>query len=157
MPRRDPSSPQRVSTSEPDVPPHATAASLRRGLWNHLLVYPPLVSAICGLARARLDPSRRADAFLVRLLGGPSPCPREPLPARPPPSREQLASALLALDPGGTLLDAIVADLISLEAGVATGLSLRLHTPPRASRGFRLYTARVRSRYAALCVARSAA
>ena len=99
MPQRDPSSPQRASTGEPDLPPHATAASLRRGLWNHLLVYPPLVSAICGLARARLDPSRRADAFLVRLLGGPSPCPREPLPARPPPSREQLASALLALDP----------------------------------------------------------
>ena len=118
-------------------------------LWRHLLVYPPLVPAICDLARAWIDPTRRRHAALTRLL--------DPGPTRAArPSREQLCIALAAVDPTGTLLDAIVADLLSLDAGVTSGLNLHLERPPAISPAFRLYTAGVRSRYHALWTAREA-
>lgn len=127
----------------------ADDTDLQLSLWRHLLVYPPLVRAICDLARAWVDPTRRTHAALVRLL--------DPGPTRAArPSREQLCIALAAVDPSGALLDAIVADLLCLDAGVTTGLNLHLEHPPPTSPAFRLYTAGVRSRYHALWTAREA-
>lgn len=126
------------------------ATRLRRSLWRHLLVYPPLVTAICSLARASLDPSRRTHAALAHMLDAARPKP----PAAPcPPSREQLGAALVAADESGALLDAIVADLVSLDAGVVTGLNLPLAAPPRSTRGYHLYSARARTHYHALWLA----
>lgn len=125
------------------------ADRLQLCLWRHLLVYPPLVRAICDLARAWIDPTRRSHAALTRLL--------DPGPLRVArPSREQLCIALAAVDPSGALLDAIVADLLSLDAGVTTGLNLHLEHPPPISPAFRRYTAGARSRYHALWAAREA-
>lgn len=147
MPQRDRSSPlpARAKPRDHDTPAHLDRAHLRRGLWRHLLVYPPLVAAICDLARASLDPSRRSHAALARLLDA-----ARTRPTRSSPSRERLGAALVAADETGTLLDAIVADLVSLDAGILTGLNLHLAHHPPTSPAFHRYSTTARTRYHAL-------
>lgn len=130
---------------------------LRCSLWHTALGYPPFVAGIGELAREVLPASRRPTAALEAMT----------LAARKlrdrdllvhlneyRSARETLSRALAEADLDNLVIDRLLADLIGIEAGEHSGLSMRVKQPPRGSLPFLSYVHGVRREYQALWVAR---
>jgi hypothetical protein len=149
------------STNDPSAAstePQAAALAgrlhaLRRSLWRTALGYPPLVAAICALAREVLPasacPVLALDAMTIaarglrrraRLAHG----------AQYERSREALSGALAGADVDGRVADLVLADLLAIAAGEQRGLSMQCKPPSRGSLAFLRYVHGVRREYQAL-------
>ena len=128
---------------------------LRRIFMRSMLSFRPFVGPICSLAREVLptrprlisatDTMRRAAQNLQDTEIGVH---RQAFER----AREDLACALDEVDEQGLFADLVVADLIGIEAGQESGLSLKLE-PPTRNVSFLLYVTTVRRNHQAIWTA----
>jgi len=131
---------------------------LRHSLWTAALGYPPFIAGLCELACEVLPatscPTAALDAMTLaarKLRDRDLTVHREQY-AR---ARVALTRALAVADIDNLLADRMLADLISIEAGEARGLSMKVKLPPRGSLPFLKHVHAVRSEYQALWSART--
>ncbi len=124
----------------------------RRSLWWAALAYPPFVASVCALAREVLPaascPGAALDAMIVaarKLRDRDLRIHREQYES----SREALTRALAGADVDNIVADRLLADLVSIEAGQHSGLSMKVKSPPRGSLPFVTYVHGVRREYQA--------
>ena len=131
---------------------------LRRSLWRATLNYPPFIAGICTLAREVLG----ADGTPVEALEAMTVAARK-LRDRDllihrrafESAREVLTTAMAESDIDGQVSERVLADLIGIEAGQSTGLSLKVKLPPRGSLPFLTYVSAVKVAHHAFWTARS--
>ncbi len=129
--------------------------ALRRIFMRSMLSFRPFIDPICSLARevlptgprliAATDTMRRATRNLQDAEVG---IHRQAFER----AREDLACALDEVDEQGLFADLVVADLIGIEAGQESGLSLKLE-PPTRNVPFLLYVTTVRRNHQAIWTA----
>jgi RNA polymerase primary sigma factor len=146
-----------VLTREQEFVLAARIADLRRTLWRTTLNYPPFIAGICALAREVLGGNAPADALEAMTVAARKLRDRDLLIHRRAyeAARESLTAAMAEADVDGQVIDRVVADLGSIEAGATEHLSLKVKLPPRGSLPFMSYVAGVRAHYQALWAARS--
>ncbi len=134
----------------------ASIPTLHRIFLRSTLSFRPLIAPICALARDVL-PERRLPAATEAMqqattalrVDGERPALREAFEA----AREALTTILAEADGHGLFADLVVADLIGIEGGQSTGLSMNLDPPPARNLPFLLYVTRVRRNHLALWTA----
>ncbi len=131
---------------------------LRRSLWRAALSYPPFIAGICELAREVLPapgcPGAELDAMILaarKLRDRDLNLHREQYQR----SREALAHALAGADIDSLVADRMLADLVSIEAGQHSSLSIKVKLPPCGSLPFVSYVHGVRREYQAFWSARA--
>lgn len=134
--------------------------TLRRVFLRSVLSFRPFIPPVCGLAREVLPPGPRLLATTEALqraaldLDGGEPAARQQAFAA---AREDLTATLFEADAEGLFADLVVADLIGIEAGQRSGLSMKLEPPTTRSLPFLLYVTTVRRNHLALWTAQSPA
>ena len=131
---------------------------LRRSLWRATLNYPPFIAGICTLAQEVLGadgcPTEALEAMTVaaRKLRD-----RDLLIHRRAfeSARETLTTAMAESDIDGQVIERVLADLIGIEGGQSSGLSLKVKLPPRGSLPFLSYVSAVKVAHHAFWTARS--
>ncbi len=147
-----------VMTRDQEVMLAGRIRELRRSLWRATLNYPPFIHGICELAREVLTPDPvLAAALEVMTVAARKLRDRDLLIHRRAyeSAREALTVAMAEGDLDGQVMDRVLADLVSIEAGEASGLSLRVKLPPRGSLPFLSYVASVKAQHHAYWAARS--
>jgi RNA polymerase primary sigma factor len=130
---------------------------LRREYWTRLLGYPPFLDAMLSLVQEALAARGRKAGSMAEMLRA-----AEVLRARPRQDERERAEAvrlafaeeLADLDPSLELADRLFAELESIDAGNARGVSLAVRAPARGSATFGRYLHGARSARMALCAAR---
>jgi hypothetical protein len=144
-----------MNPSPPNVASAPHMQVLRRIFMRSMLSFCPFIEAICGLAAEVLPGKSRLIAAIEAMRravqdlheGGPG-VSRQAYER----AREDLACALDEVDEQGLLADLVVADLIGIEAGQESGLSLKLEPPPR-NVSFLRYVTTVRRNHQAIWTA----
>ena len=136
--------------------PHMQA--LRRILMRSMLNFDPFIDAICDLACDVFPPESRLTTAIEAMRRAARNLEDTQLGARQAleRARDDLACALDEVDEHGLFADLVVADLIGIEAGQESGLSLKLE-PPTRSASFILYVTTVRRNHQAIWTALTAA
>jgi len=134
--------------------------ALRRVFLRSLLSFRPFIPPVCGLAREVLPAGPDLLAAIAALqraaldLDGGEPAARQEAFAA---AREDLTTTLVEADAEGLFADLVVADLIDIEAGQRSGLSMKLEPPTTRSLPFLRYITTVRRNHLALWTAQSPA
>ena len=131
---------------------------LRRILMRSMLNFGPFIDAICELACEVFPPESRLIAAIEAMRRAARDLNATQLGARQhfERARDDLACALDEVDEHGLFADLVVADLIGIEAGQESGLSLKLE-PQTRSPSLLLYVTTVRRNHQAIWTALTAA
>lgn len=132
---------------------------LRRIFLRSMFSFRPFIDPICSLAREVLPGEARLIAATETMCSVARDLPDAELgPHRQAfeAARDDLACALDAVDEQGLFADLVVADLIGIEAGQESGLSMKL-APPIRNGSFLLYVTTVRRNHQAIWCVRSSA
>jgi len=125
---------------------------LRRIFLRSVFSFRPFIDPICSLAREVLPTEARLVAATEALRSVARDLPDAELGPRRrafEAARDDLARAVDAVDEKGLFADLVVADLIGIEAGQESGLSMKL-APPVRNGSFLLYVTTVRRNHQAL-------
>ena len=127
---------------------------LRRIFMRSMLSFRPFIDPICRLAREVLPGPRLLTAIdtMQRAAWNLQDAEIGVYRQAFEQAREDLACTLDEVDEQGLFADLVVADLIGIEAGQESGLSLKLEPPPRNA-PFLLYVTTVRRNHQAIWTA----
>jgi RNA polymerase primary sigma factor len=131
---------------------------LRRSLWRAALGYPPFVAELCELARDALPAALCPTAALAAMILAARKLRDRELRVHREQydeSREALSDALARADIDNLVVDRLLADLLSIEAGEQRGLNMKVKHPPRGSLPFLAYVHGVRREYQAFWTTRA--
>ncbi|MCY1007775.1 sigma-70 family RNA polymerase sigma factor [Nannocystis pusilla] len=148
-----------VMTKEEELAAAIQIAELRKGFWRSILDYPPFVDGICGLASEVLPPETCPAAALAAMRQTSRALRDRDLLTHQKAfeaAREALAEQMGLSDVDSVVSDQILADLASVELGVASGLSMKVKLPRRGSAPFFQYATAVRRDHHALVLAKNA-
>ncbi|WAS97332.1 sigma-70 family RNA polymerase sigma factor [Nannocystis punicea] len=148
-----------VMTKEEELAAAIQIAELRKGFWRSILNYPPFIDGICSLASEALPPETSPVAALAAMRQTSRALRDRDLLTHQKAfeaAREALAEQMGLADVDSVVSDQILADLASIELGVASGLSMKVKLPRRGSAPFFQYATAVRRDHHALVLAKNA-
>jgi RNA polymerase primary sigma factor len=148
-----------VMSAEEELEAATRIFNLRKDYWRALLAYPPFVDGIVALVEVRVE-ADEVPAAELRAMRKTSRGLRDRETRSNKDAYDQaieaLAERLLDVDTDNVVADMVAADINTIEAGHASGLSMAIKPPRDGSRPFSAYAERIRRASHALRVAKNA-